>query len=66
MVAADSGPIMRSLKTPIVCSAALMLTLACYASSGSAGPQQVLPTTAEAPDRAAAEETISLTVSGMT
>ena len=43
-----------------------MLTLACYASSGSAGPQQVLPTTAEAPDRAAAEETISLTVSGMT
>jgi hypothetical protein len=65
MVAADFGPIMRSLKTPIVCSAALMLTLASYTSSGSAIPQQILPM-AEAPARAASEETISLAVSGMT
>jgi len=56
---------MRSIKTHIVCSAALMLTLASYASSGSAIPQRILPT-AEAPDQAASEETISLAVSGMT
>ena len=42
-----------------------MLTLASYASNGSAIPQQILPT-AEATDQAASEETISLAVSGMT